>query len=73
MNFFRFSDFQVLFGLFRTTQDTIFFVLIVDTFPIFAALGTEIEIDVEIEHQYLAIVLHNGCVGSRGKVSSQAR
>ena len=31
MKFFRFSDFQVLFGLFCTTQDTIFFILVVDT------------------------------------------
>ena len=73
MKFFRFSDFQVLFGLFCTTQDTIFFIFVVYLLTGIAVLGTEIEIDVEIEHQYLAIVLHNGCVGSRGKVSSQAR
>ena len=30
-------------------------------------LGTEVQIDVEIEHQHLTIVLHNGCIGSRGK------
>ena len=60
MKFFRFSDFQVLFGLFRTTQDTIFFIFVVYSLTGIATLGTEIEIDVEIEHQYLAIVLHNG-------------
>ena len=30
-------------------------------------LGTEVQIDVEIEHQHLTIVLHNGGIGSRGK------
>lgn len=47
MKFFRFSDFKVLFGLFRTTQDTLFFVLVVDTFPLFAALHTEIEVAIK--------------------------
>ena len=40
--------------LFRTTQDTIFFVLIVDTFPIFAMLPTEIEVAMKVENEHLA-------------------
>ena len=39
MKFFRFSDFQVLFGLFCTAQDTIFFVLVVDTFAVVTAIN----------------------------------
>ena len=53
MKFFRFSDFQVLFGLFRTTQDTIFFVLVVDTFAGIATLGAEIEVAMEIKNEHL--------------------
>ena len=66
MKFFRFSDFQVLFGLFRTTQDTIFGIFIVETLPTLGVLRSKIEVDIEIEHQHLTIVLHNGCIGSRG-------
>ena len=58
MKFFRFSDFQVLFGLFCTTQDTIFFVLVVDSLAGIAALGTEIEVAMEVENEHLAEILH---------------
>ena len=44
--------------LFCTTQDTIFFVLVIYTFPIFAALGTEIEVAMEIENEHLTEVAH---------------
>lgn len=57
MNFFRFSDFQVLFGLFRTTQDTIFFIFIVDSLAGIAALGTEIEVAMEIKNEHLAGII----------------
>ena len=58
MNFFRFSDFQVLFGLFCTTQDTIFFIFVVDSFAGVAALRTEIEVAMEVENEHLAEVAH---------------
>ena len=67
MKFFRFSDFQVLFGLFCTTQDTIFFVLVIDTFPIFATLGTEIKVAMEIKNEHLAEIPHLGVLGVRCK------
>ena len=55
--------------LFRTTQDTILFVFVVDTFILGCrASRPEVRIDVEIEHQHLAIVLYNGGIVSRGKV-----
>ena len=44
--------------LFRTTQDTIFFVLIVDTFPIFAMSRTEIEVAMKVENKHLTEVAH---------------
>ena len=53
--------------LFRTTQDTIFFVLVVDTFAIFAALGTEIEVAMEVENEHLAEVAHLGVLRVRSK------
>lgn len=67
MKFFRFSDFQVLFGLFCTTQDTIFFVLVVDTFAGVAALGAEIEVAMEIENEHLAEIPHLGVLCVRSK------
>ena len=67
MNFFRFSDFQVLFGLFRTTQDTILFILVVDTFAVFAALCAEIEVAMEIENEHLAEIPHLSVLCFRGK------
>ena len=53
--------------LFRTTQDTIFFVLVVDAFPIFAALGTEIEVAMEVENEHLAEIPHLGVLRVRRK------
>ena len=44
--------------LFRTTQDTIFFVLIIYTFAGFAVLGAEIEVAMEVENEHLAEVPH---------------
>ena len=44
--------------LLRTTQDTIFFVLVVDTFAVFAVLGAEIEVAMEIENEHLAEIPH---------------
>ena len=58
MKFFRFSDYQVLFGLFRTPQDTIFFIFVVDSFAGIAALDTEIEVAMEVENEHLAEVAH---------------
>ena len=54
--------------LFRTTQDTIFFVLVIYTFPIFAALGTEIEVAMKVENEHLAEIPHLGvlCVRRKG-------
>ena len=53
--------------LFSTTQNTAIFIFVVDTFPALVVLGTEVQIDIEIEHQHLAVVLHNGCVVRRCK------
>ena len=72
MKFFRFSDFQVLFGLFRTTQDTIFFIFVVDAFPIFAALGTEIEVAMKVENEHLAEIPHLGVLCVRSKSGGKA-
>ena len=58
MKFFRFSDFQVLFGLFCTTQDTIFFIFVVDSLAGIAALGTEIEVAMKVENEHLAEIPH---------------
>ena len=44
--------------LFRTTQDTIFFILIVDSLAGIAALRTEIEVAMEVENEHLAEVAH---------------
>ena len=69
MKFFRFSDFQVLFGLFCTTQDTIFFIFVVDSLAGIAALRTEIEVAMEVENEHLAEVAHLRvlCVRSKGR------
>ena len=67
MKFFRFSDFQVLFGLFRTTQDTIFFVLVVYTFAGVATLGTEIEVAMKVENEHLTEIPHLGVLRVRSK------
>ena len=58
MKFFRFSDFQVLLGLFCTTQDTIFFIFVIDSLAGIAALCTEIEVAMEVENERLAEVAH---------------
>ena len=58
MKFFRFSDFQVLFGLFRTTQDTIFFVFVVDSLAGIATLRTEIEVAMKVENEHLTEIPH---------------
>ena len=44
--------------LFRTTQDTIFFILVVDSLAGIAALCTEIEVAMEIKNEHLAEVAH---------------
>ena len=68
MKFFRFSDFQVLFGLFRTTQNTTFGIFVVDAFAGVAALGAEIEVAMEIKNEHLAEIPHLGvlCVRCEG-------
>ena len=53
--------------IFRTTQDTIFFVLIVDTFPIFAALCAEIEVAMKVENEHLAEISHFCVLCVRGE------
>ena len=53
--------------LLRTTQDTIFFVLIVDTFPLFAALRTEIEVAMKVENEHLTVIPHLGVLRVRGE------
>ena len=45
-------------GLFCTTQDTIFFIFIVDSFAGIAALCTEIEVAMKVENEHLAEVAH---------------
>ena len=55
------------FLLFRTTQDTIFFVLVIYTFPIFATLGTEIKVAMEIKNEHLAEIPHLRVLGVRCK------
>ena len=44
--------------LFRTTQDAILLVFVINAFPLFAALRTEIKVAMEIEYQHLVIVFH---------------
>ena len=44
--------------LLRTTQDTIFFVLVIYTFAGVATLGTEIEVAMKVENEHLAEVAH---------------
>ena len=54
--FFLSSKAKTIF-LFRATQDTIFFVLVIYTFPIFATLGTEIEVAMEVENEHLTEII----------------
>ena len=44
--------------LFCTAQDTIFFIFIVDSLTGIAALGTEIEVAMEVENEHRAEVAH---------------
>ena len=54
-------------GLFCTTQDTIFFIFVIYTFPIFAALRAEIEVAMEIENEHLAEIPHLCMLRVRGE------
>ena len=45
-------------GLFGSTQDTAIFILVVDTLFALAALGSEIEIAMEVEDERLVEILH---------------
>ncbi len=56
-------------GLFCATQDTIFFVLVVDTFSRVTALGSEIKIAMEVENEHLAEIPHLCvlCVRCKGR------
>ena len=54
--------------LFSATQNTAFSIFIVDAAESLRRRKfAEVQINIEIEHQYLVIVLHNGYIGSRGK------
>ena len=53
--------------IFRTTQDTIFFVLIVDTFSIFAALCADIKVAMKVENEHLTEIPHLGLLRVRGE------
>ena len=53
--------------LLRTTQDTIFFVLVIYTFPIFAALCAEIEVAMKVKNEHLAEIPHLGVLCVRSK------
>ena len=53
--------------LFCTTQDTIFFIFVVDSFAGVAALCTEIEVAMEVENEHLAEVAHLGVLRVRRK------
>ena len=44
--------------LFCSTQDTIFFIFVVDSLARIAALGTEIEVAMKVENEHLAEVAH---------------
>ena len=47
-----------MYGSFATTQDTIFFIFVVDALAGIAALRTEIEVTMEVENEHLAEVAH---------------
>ena len=53
--------------LFCTTQDTIFFIFIVDSLTGIAALRTEIEVAMEVENEHLAKIPHLGVLRVRSK------
>ena len=55
------------FYLFRTTQDTIFFVFVVDSLAGIAALGSEIEVAMKVENEHLAEIPHLGVLRVRSK------
>ena len=54
-------------SLFTATQNTAFGIFVVETLPTLVMLGSKVKIEVEIEHQHLAIVMHDGGVGCRSK------
>ena len=49
------------FYLFSTAQDTIFFVLVVDSLAGIAALRAEIEVAMEVENEYLTEIIVAPC------------
>ena len=55
--------------LFCTTQDTSFFIFVVDSFAGIAMLGAEIKVAMEVENEHLAEVAHLGvlCVRRKGR------
>ena len=57
VQYFFLSGKAITIFLFRTTQDTIFFVLIVDTFPIFVMLRTVIEVAMKVENEHLTEII----------------
>ena len=60
-------------ALFRSTQNTIFLILVVDTFAVFAVLGTEIEVAMEVENEHLAEIPHLGLLRVRGEGTKKRR
>ena len=52
------SVFECYYSLLRSTQDTAIFILVVDTLFALAALGSEIEIAMEVEDERLVEILH---------------
>ena len=59
--------------LLRPTQDTVFFVLVVYTFAVFAALGTEIEVAMKVENEHLTEIPHLGLLRVRGEGTKKRR
>ena len=53
--------------LLRSTQNTTFFILVVDTFAIFAALGNENEVAMKVENEHLTVIPHPGVLCVRGE------
>ena len=53
--------------LFCTTQDTIFFIFVVDSLAGIAALRTEIEVAMEVENEHLAEIPHLGVLRVRSE------
>ena len=53
--------------LFCTTQDTIFFIFVIDSLAGIAALRTEIEVAMEVENEHLTKIPHLGVLRVRRK------